>query len=516
MKIKRALISVSDKENIVELAKILCDFGVEIISTGGTAKLLQENGIAITPIEKVTGNPEAFGGRMKTISFQVGSALLFKRDFKEDEAQAKSLGIAPIDLVICNLYPFESTVRATDLLTDWVENIDIGGPTMIRAAAKNYQGVACVVSSEDYAELTLEMKAHDGATTLKFRERLALKAFQRTASYDLNVAFFLTSRLGEGTRSSLRYGENPHQKAALLPFDNTSQKRNLANAEFIQGKELSYNNLLDTDQAFKCASELHLLGEQQGSAVTVIVKHGNPCGVAMHADLLQSLKMAWEADSISAFGGILAFNREITADAAQFLKEKFIEVVIAPSYSAAALSIFAQKKNVRVLATPLKPAQDLEWTARSINGGLLCQFEDQGISQNLKSVTSTPFEVEDPLLSAFGLTVTKYLKSNCIGLFTAKDGGVVTLASGTGQPNRLDCISKIIAPKLKACSWDAERTILVSDAFFPFRDSIDVVKTLGVKYILQPGGSIRDDEVITACNEHNIGMALTGMRHFRH
>jgi phosphoribosylaminoimidazolecarboxamide formyltransferase/IMP cyclohydrolase len=513
MKIKRALLSVSDKANIVEFAQGLQSMGVEIVSTGGTAKLLHEKGIPITPIETVTGNPEAFGGRMKTISFQVGSALLFRRDNADDQAQAKKLGIAPIDLVVCNLYPFESTVRSTQDLGEWIENIDIGGPTMIRAAAKNYASVACVVSPDDYVTVLSEMKANDGATTAQTRERLALKAFQRIASYDLNIAFFLSQRMGEGTRSSLRYGENPHQKAALLPLDNSREARTLANAHFLQGKELSYNNLLDTDGAFKCASELHALDPSR--AVVVIVKHGNPCGVAMHADPQTALDLAWEADSVSAFGGILAFNHEVTESQARFLKERFIEVVVAPSYSPAALAVLATKKNVRVMVAPMKPARDQEWTARSIHGGLLCQMEDQGISSELRAVTKRAFAAPTTL-AKFGLITTKYLKSNCIGLYTAKSGGFVSLASGTGQPNRLDCISKLIAPKLQGREWDREQTLLVSDAFFPFRDSIDVVQTLGVKYVVQPGGSIRDEEVIQACDEHGIAMAFTGMRHFRH
>ncbi|MBS1959243.1 MAG: bifunctional phosphoribosylaminoimidazolecarboxamide formyltransferase/IMP cyclohydrolase [Bdellovibrionales bacterium] len=514
VKIKRALLSVSDKEGIVDLAMTLRKLGVEIVSTGGTATLLKEKGVDITPIEKITGNPEAFGGRMKTISFQVGSALLYRRELKEDQEQAQKLGIAPIDLVVCNLYPFESTVRSTDDLATWVENIDIGGPTMIRAAAKNYRSIACVVSPEDYSELMLELEKSGGETSLKLRETLALKAFQRIASYDLNVAFFLSQRMGEGTRSALRYGENPHQKAALLPFDNSTQARTFASAEFIQGKELSYNNLLDADQAFKCASELNTTFE--GKAVTVIVKHGNPCGVAVHANPLDSLKLAWDADSVSAFGGILAFNHEVTEEVAQFLKERFIEVVVAPAYSVDALKIFATKKNVRVMKTPLKPATDTEWTVRSIHGGILCQSEDQGVSKEWRSVTKEPFKDALKPTAQFGLVVTKYLKSNCIGLYTAKDGGVVTLASGTGQPNRLECISKLIAPKLKDKTWDQFQTVLVSDAFFPFRDSIDVVQALGVKYILQPGGSIRDDEVVKACDEFGIGMSMTGIRHFRH
>jgi len=509
MKLKRALVSVSDKKGIVDFCKFLHSEGVELVSTGGTAKTLAENGIPYTPIEKITGNPEAFGGRMKTISFQVGSALLFRRDHEEDQQQAKKLGIEAIDLVICNLYPFEKTAREKKPLPELIENIDIGGPTMVRAAAKNYQHVACVVSPDDYPALQSELSlTHE--ISLQTREKLALKAFTQIASYDLSIAAELSHQMGK----SLRYGENPHQRATLLEINNTSSEHTLAKAKILQGKEISYNNFLDADQAYKCASEL---SSQAGKdAVCVIVKHGIPCGVAQHSKILTALELAWDADSVSAFGGILCFNQEVTESVANCLKERFVEVVIAPSFSAEAQKIFSAKKNLRLLECKLKDKSEQEWTLRSINGGILCQDEDQGISNELMSVTKLPFpENKNPVLK-FGLVVTKYLKSNCIGIFAEKDGGLAIVTSGVGQPNRLDCITRLIATRLEEKKENVSDAVLVSDAFFPFRDSIEAANALGVKYIAQPGGSVRDPEVIEACNEFGISMVMTGKRHFRH
>ena len=509
LKIKRALISVSNKDGIVDFCKILIEQGVELISTGGTAKLLDENKLAYIPIEQVTGNPEAFGGRMKTISFQVGSALLFRRDHADDQKQAETLKIQPIDLVVCNLYPFEKVARAKKPLSELIENIDIGGPTMIRAAAKNYAHVGCLSSPSDYLKVGAELKEQGGLSE-NTRKELALKAFVNIASYDLAIAVELSNQMG----SSLRYGENPHQRAALLPIDNTSSNETLAQAKFLQGKELSYNNLLDSDHAFKCCSELN--GENPEQAVCVIVKHGTPCGVAQHSDSLQALQLAWDADSTSAFGGILCFNQEVTEALAVWLKEKFVEVIIAPSFSAQALKIFSAKKNLRLLKTPLKLKEASEWTVRSIHGGLLCQDEDQGTSENLKSVTKKAFPPKLLGVARFGLVVTKYMKSNCIGIYGRKAGGNVVLVSGVGQPNRLDCIGRLAKSRLAEKHEDLSEAVLVSDAFFPFRDSIDAANDLGVHYIVQPGGSVRDSEVIDACNEFNTAMLFTGQRHFRH
>ncbi len=506
---KRALISVSDKAGVVDLCRFLHEKDVELISTGGTAKVLEENNIPYLPIEKVTGNPEAFGGRMKTISFEIGSALLFRRANLDDQKQAKELKINPIDIVVCNLYPFEKTAREKKPLPDLIENIDIGGPTMVRAAAKNFESVACITDPEDYPKIKSEIE-QTGGLSLDTRKELSLKTFVRIAAYDLSIAIELTKQMGD----SLRYGENPHQTAALLKINNTDSKQTLADAKFLQGKELSYNNLLDADQAYKCASELQT--QFKGDAVCVIVKHGIPCGVGVHADLFQALNLAWEADSISAFGGILCFNQQVTETVAQFIKERFVEVIIAPKYSPRALEILSAKKNVRVLETPLKDENTVEWTTRSINGGILCQDEDRGISSELKSVTKKAFPDSLQSVSRLGLVVSKYLKSNCIGIFARKNGGITVLASGVGQPNRLDCISILIQSRLKAKSEKLDEAVLVSDAFFPFRDSIEAAHQIGVHYIVQPGGSIKDQEVIAACDEFNIAMLMTGKRHFRH
>jgi len=511
--IKRALVSVSDKTGIVEFCKFLHSKNVEIISTGGTAKTLQENGIPYRKIETVTGNPEAFGGRMKTISFQVGSALLFRRDNSQDQEEAKKLGIEPIDLVICNLYPFEKVAKEQKPLADLIENIDIGGPTMIRAAAKNYNHVACVVSPVSYREIQNEI-AEQGSVSHLTREKLALQAFSVIAAYDIAIAKELSHQFAKTSGSGLRYGENPHQQAALLKLNNTDSAISLASARVIQGKELSYNNLLDADQAFKCCSELAFEFKKQ--SVCVIVKHGTPCGVAVHTHQSSALNLAWESDSISAFGGILCFNQEVSEEIALALKERFTEVIIAPRFSDAALKIFSAKKNLRLLEVPMKEASASEWTVRSINGGLLCQDEDQGIATEILNVTQKKFPEALEPVSRFGLVVTKYLKSNCIGLFGQKENGYVTITSGVGQPNRLDCISLLAGVRAKQKNEDLSEAVLVSDAFFPFRDSIEAANDIGVKYILQPGGSVRDPEVIGACNELGIAMAMTGRRHFRH
>ncbi len=509
LKIKRALISVSDKTGIAEFCTFLKSQGVEIISTGGTAKTLTEHKIAYTPIESITHNPESFGGRMKTISFQIGSALLFRRDHEGDIAEAATLGIEPIDLVVCNLYPFDQVVREKRPLSDLIENIDIGGPTMIRAAAKNYAHVACVTSASDYPALQKEI-TETGGVSLETRTYLSLKTFSTIAAYDLSIATELSRQFGQG----LRYGENPHQRATLLKLNNTDSETPLASARFIQGKELSYNNFLDADQAFKCCSELN--ARAGSKKIAVIVKHGIPCGVAEHADTQTALKLAWEADSVSAFGSVICLNTEVTEAMAHWFKERFVEVIIAPKFSSEAIAAFTSKKNLRLLEVPLKSAAATEWTVRSINGGLLCQDEDQGVSAELQGVTTKTFAPELEGVARFGLAATKYLKSNCIGIFGEKEGGYTILASGVGQPNRLDCITRLAGPRAYEKNENLSRAVLVSDAFFPFRDSIDAAHAIGINYIVQPGGSMRDPEVIAACNELGIAMVLTGKRHFRH
>lgn len=521
---KRALISVSDKTGLVPFVRRIAALGFEVVSTGGTAKLLKEAGIPVTPIEAVTGNPEAFGGRMKTLSFQIESGLLFRGDHAGDVAEAEKLGIQRIELLVCNLYPFDEVVRKGSEYPDWIENIDIGGPTMIRAGAKNHQSVIVLTDPADYEEVARELERsgeQDGAVSLETRERLALKAFELTAGYDLRVASALIQKRGK----SLRYGENPHQSAVLLRLKNSSDASPLASARILQGKEVSYNNWLDSDQAFKLASSLSHLstGRTTGArhfSNCVIVKHGTPCGVGGHEDIATALELAIEGDPVSAFGGIVAFDRKLEGDAgegaARKLSEMFVEVVIAPGYSDAVRAIFAPKKNLRLLENPMKQKDSGEWAVRSIHGGLLVQDEDERISNEIRPVTRAHLSAEHLELAPFALTVTKFLKSNCIGIFGWRRGGMMCLVSGVGQPNRLECITRLIAGRVRDRDLDIRDGLLVSDAFFPFKDSIDAIRELGVKAVLQPGGSIRDQEVIAAADEAGMAMALTGMRNFRH
>lgn len=517
---KRALISVSDKSNLDNLVPFLKKHNVEVISTGGTVEYLKNLGINVTSIQSVTGNPEAFGGRMKSISFQVSSALLFRRNHEQDLREAKELNIRPIDLVICNLYPFKEVAAKENVTRDeLIENIDIGGPGMIRAAAKNMAWVTVVTTPSDYSKLGEAMES--GGIDEALRAELAVKAFSLTAQYDLAIATKLSAEMGMNfpdvfsheTRS-LRYGENPHQKAKLFITQNQKGTTSLAEAPILQGKEISFNNYLDSDQAYKCVSELR--HEFPDLYHSVIVKHGLPCGVASSSDQLKSLQRAWDCDSTSAFGGIISFSHRVEKESAEWLSQNFIEVVIAPEFSQEALEAFSMKKNVRLVQAPLKEANSSEWTVRSINGGILWQEEDEKLNTNAKYPTERKFSTDKSNVMKFGLIVTKYLKSNCLMLADYRDGAYSILSSGVGQPNRLECLSLLMGPRLKAKNLSPEGAVLISDAFFPFRDSIEEAHKWGIQYIVQPGGSIKDIEVIKACDELNIAMALTGERHFRH
>jgi phosphoribosylaminoimidazolecarboxamide formyltransferase/IMP cyclohydrolase len=520
LKPTRALVSVSDKAQLDGLVPALLRNKIEVISTGGTADYLRTLGVPLTPIQAVTGNPEAFGGRMKSISFQVSSALLFRRDHEQDLREARELNIRSIDLVICNLYPFKKVAAQDGASVDeLIENIDVGGPGMIRAAAKNMAWVTVVTDPADYGRLA---EALDGAgVTLELRRELGLKAFALTAQYDLAIATRLAREFGaefpevfSSETKALRYGENPHQAAKLFVLPNQTGTTSLADAPVLQGKEISYNNYLDADQAFKCVSEL--AREFPELQHCVIVKHGIPCGVASAKDQLAALTTAWACDAMSAFGGIIAFSKEVSAEAAQWLAKNFIEVVLAPGYADAAREAFATKKNIRLVQVPLKVADAREWTVRSINGGVLWQSEDENLTTALTVPTERKFTDAKTAVMRFGLAVGKYLKSNCLLLVDERDGAFSILASGVGQPNRLECLSLLLGPRLRARNVDPAGAVLVSDAFFPFRDSIDAAKEWGIDHVVQPGGSIKDAEVIAACNELNIAMALTGERHFRH
>ena len=521
--IRRALISVSDKSHLATLVPMLQQHNIEVVSSGGTAKALEALGLTVTPIQEVTGNPEAFGGRMKTLSFQVSSALLYRRGHEGDEAQASELGIEPIDLVICNLYPFAKVAAQGAEWGTLIENIDIGGPTMIRAAAKNCASVCCVVDPSDYESLVAEVGT-DGTVSQEFRTQVALKAFQHTAQYDSMIATTLCAQAAEAVAPSihvdtsnprvLRYGENPHQRAWVC----ASGTEGLAAVQPIQGKALSYNNMLDADAAYRSMMDIAQVNPEM-HAVTVI-KHLNPCGASLAHTQMDALIGAWSGDPVSAFGSIIAFNQTVTIDTARFFKGKFIEVVIAPDFTEEALWFFSKKKNVRVLKLPLRDLS-AQPVVRSIDGGFLIQDEDCGLDTEYRCVHQGELNPETELLR-FGSMVTKHLKSNAISLVQGDSRGVRLLGAGMGNPNRLVSTEQAIAKandnviESEYMDQDVSFSILISDAFFPFRDNVDLANDYGIKAIGQPGGSIRDEEVIEACKEHGITMYFTGRRHFRH
>ena len=515
---KRALLSVSDKTGIVELAKFLVSKKIEIISTGGTGKLLAENNIEFTQIQDITGNPEAFGGRMKTISFQVASGLLYRRSVPQDQADAKELGIEPIDIVACNLYPFEEVASQNANLETLIENIDIGGPNMIRAAAKNYPSVSVLTQPTQYQAFQDKFESQ----TIEDRYQLALDAFSMTAHYDQFIVNHLLRDQSERAplpfsnlnQSQLRYGENPHQAAWLFQVRNTDQPETLANATPLQGKTLSYNNLLDADAAWKCNSDLNSIAD--GQACLTIIKHANPCGVALGDSTEIALQEAWACDPVSSFGSVICCNKTWTSEMAQWLSDKFVEIIIAPEFSTEAREIFAKKKNLRLIELAPKPKMAREMTTRSINGGILVQEEDERIQYEYRPSSKTELSQNLKGLRDFGMVVNKYLKSNGITLVGNRNNYAVLAGGGMGQPNRLDSLKMLAAPRAQALEHNMQELLLVSDAFFPFRDSIEVCAEVGIKNILQPGGSIRDQEVIDACDEFGIAMEFTGVRHFRH
>jgi len=524
--IKRALISVSDKSGLDSLAKALAGRGVELISTGGTAAKLRENGADVRDISDVTGFPEMMDGRVKTLHPKVHGGLLASRENAEHRAAMDAHGIAPIDLVVVNLYPFEATLMCGAGRDEIIENIDIGGPTMVRSAAKNHAYVTIVTDPADYDELLAELDRTDGATTLDFRKRMASKAFALTAAYDSMISqWFAFGDQGQrwpqswtfsaNLKMPLRYGENPHQEAALyIPAG--PRARGIAQAEQIQGKELSYNNLNDANAALELVAEF-----RDGDPTVVIVKHANPCGVATRSSLLDAWKEALACDSVSAFGGIVAVNRPLDAATAEAITQIFTEVVVAPDADEEARAIFAKKKNLRLLLTgelpdPTRAGQRMT----VITGGLLVQDSDTGrvTRDQLKCVTKrqpTEQELSDCL---FAWTVAKHVKSNAI--VYAKDG--VTAGIGAGQMNRRDS-ARIAAIRAReaaeANGWPEPRTVgsaVASDAFFPFADGLLSAAEAGATAVIQPGGSIRDEEVIAAADEAGLAMLFTGMRHFRH
>ena len=529
--IHRALISVSDKTGIIEFAKALTERGIDILSTGGTARLLSEQGIAVTEVSDYTGFPEMMDGRVKTLHPKVHGGVLGRRG-QDDDVMEKH-GINPIDMVVVNLYPFAETVAKEGCtLADAVENIDIGGPTMVRSAAKNHKDVTIVVNAHDYNRVIAEMDANDKSLTLETRFDLAIAAFEHTASYDGMIANYFGTMVpsyGENKegdepspenkskfprtfnqqfekKQDMRYGENSHQAAAFYVEANP-QEASVSTARQIQGKALSYNNIADTDAALECVKEFN-------EPACVIVKHANPCGVALGKDILEAYNRAYQTDPTSAFGGIIAFNQELDAEtAAAIVERQFVEVIIAPSVSAEAIGIVAAKKNVRLLECGEWSTKTTGFDVKRVNGGLLVQDRDQGmVSLNDLKVVSKRQPTEEELKDAlFCWKVAKFVKSNAI--VYAK--GDMTIGVGAGQMSRVYS-AKIAGIKAADEGLEVAGSVMASDAFFPFRDGIDAAAEAGIKCVIQPGGSMRDDEVIAAADEHGMAMIFTGMRHFRH
>jgi phosphoribosylaminoimidazolecarboxamide formyltransferase/IMP cyclohydrolase len=518
--IKRALISVSDKDGIVDFARVLADFGVEILSTGGTATLLRDSGLEVKDVSDYTGFPEMLDGRVKTLHPKVHGALLGLRDNPQHTDKMAEHGIEPIDMVVVNLYPFEATVAKEGCtLRDAIENIDIGGPTMLRSAAKNNRFVTVVVDTDDYAVVAEEMRANNGAVSEETNFRLAVKVYQHTAAYDGAISNWLGCRSGEEQtefpsaltlqfhqKQVMRYGENPHQNAAFY-VEKGNTNSSIATARQLQGKELSYNNIADTDAALECVKQF------DEAPACVIVKHANPCGVAIGDDLLSAYERAFSTDNESAFGGIIAFNRTLDeATAKAIVERQFVEVIIAPQVSAAAVEVVKAKKNVRLLECGSWTGQNqtrLEF--KRVNGGLLVQDVDGDLTAEMKVVTKrqpTDKEMEDLL---FSWRVAKFVKSNAI--VYARDN--MTIGVGAGQMSRVNS-ARIAAIKAEYAGLEVKGSAMASDAFFPFRDGLDNAAQEGVTAVIQPGGSIRDQEVIDAADEHGIAMVFTGMRHFRH
>lgn len=520
--VRRALLSVSDKSGLVDFAKFLSGHGVELVSTGGTAKAIEDAGLPVKEVSDLTSFPEMLDGRVKTLHPKVHGGLLGVRGNAEHEAVMAEHDIAPIDLVVVNLYPFEKTVAAGADFDTCIENIDIGGPAMIRSAAKNHAGVAVIVDPGDYGEVQADMDANAGAVSDDLRTVLAARAFSRTAAYDSAISTWFADQLGEvfprwlsvaGTKKQdLRYGENPHQQAAL--YLSGDDRPGVTTAEQVQGKELSYNNINDTDAAFELVAEFD-------QAAVAIIKHANPCGVAIGETCVEAYEKALACDPVSAFGGIVALNRPLEEALAKKITALFTEVVIAPDADDAAKAVFSKKKNLRLLLTGSMP--DVSASARMVKpvaGGLLAQTKDTGhvTSDDLKVVTKvapTDQQISDML---FAFTIAKHVKSNTI--VYAKDGATVGI--GAGQMSRVDS-ARIAAAKAmdaaKETGLDTPATVgsvVASDAFFPFTDGLLAAVEAGATAVIQPGGSIRDDEVIAAADEKGLAMVLTGMRHFRH
>ena len=524
-RVTRALLSVSDKSGLIEFARALVRHGIELVSTGGTAKAIAAAGLTVKDVAELTGFPEMMDGRVKTLHPKVHGGLLAMRDNAEHAKAMTAHGIAPIDLLVVNLYPFEATVDKGAGFAECVENIDIGGPAMIRAAAKNHEDVAVIVEAQDYQAVLDELAANQGATTLSLRRHLAAKAYARTAAYDAAISNWFARELkteapefrafGGRLIQPLRYGENPHQSAAF--YRTPDSRPGVATARQLQGKELSYNNINDTDAAYECLAEF----DTARTAACVIVKHANPCGVAENADLVNAYRKALACDSTSAFGGIVALNRTLDAEAARAITEIFTEVIIAPDATEEAIAIVAARRNLRLLLAGGLPDPRADGlTAKTVAGGFLVQSRDNAVVDDmaLKVVTRrAPNEAELRDLR-FAFRVAKHVKSNTI--VYARD--LATVGIGAGQMSRVDA-ARIAARKAQDAANELKLTepltrgsVVASDAFFPFADGMLACIEAGATAVIQPGGSVRDDEVVKAADDHGIAMVFTGVRHFRH
>jgi len=515
--VRRALISVSDKNGIVDFARKLHQRGVEILSTGGTAKLLTEEMIPVMEVSRHTGFPEIMDGRVKTLHPKIHGGILGRRG--TDDQVMKDNDIAPIDLVVVNLYPFEQTVAREDCsLEDAIENIDIGGPAMVRATAKNHAHVSIIVDPVDYARVSAELDANDGTVSDATRFDLAVKAFEHTSNYDGMIANYLGRIREDGSKDDLprtinlqfnkvqamRYGENPHQQAAFYT-EKKPAEASVSTAKQLQGKALSFNNIADTDAALECV-------KQFDEPACVIVKHANPCGVAIRESLLEAYDDAYRTDPESAFGGIIAFNRELDGETARTIIERqFVEVIIAPSVNDSALEAVAEKQNVRLLACGELQESAPRLDFKRVNGGLLVQDADLALLNEITVVTEKQPDDQQMADLLFSWKVAKYVKSNAI--VYGKNN--MTIGVGAGQMSRINS-ARIAGIKAEHAGLEVPGSVMASDAFFPFRDGIDAAHAAGIAAVIQPGGSMRDDEVIAAANEHDMAMIFTGMRHFRH
>lgn len=539
--VSRALISVSDKTGVVEFSRELHEQGVDLLSTGGTATAIREAGIPVKDVSDFTGFPEMLDGRVKTLHPKVHAGLLYLRGEEAHEATMQEHGLEPIDLVCVNLYPFEETVAKEGVtFGDAIENIDIGGPTMLRSAAKNMKHVTVVTDPADYGPVLQEMKENGGATTEETRLRLGQKVFARVASYNGAIAGYLAGQVAVDApppfvltlqdAEGLRYGENPHQPATLYREPEGAEAC-IAHAEVLHGKAMSYNNYLDGHASLEAAREL--VGRPGAS----IIKHTNPCGFATGATLKQALEAAWAGDPVSAFGSVITVTVPLDAEAAEFLSGRFVEVIIAPDFTAEALEILTKKKNLRLLKlhAPFTAAKDAK-AIRQIGGGILVQQRDNQVMDSWQVKTKADFPGNMADLAEFGVRACKHVKSNAILLVREyADGQFQTLGMGAGQPNRVDSVKKLAIARAKEnirlmheagegddLDLDAftakimGECMLISDAFFPFADNIDAAHEAGIRFIVEPGGSVKDDEVIAACDRYGIAMAFTGMRHFLH